>query len=87
MHTFRVTVLLESYYLSGCGSRSGIRCLTSGPGIRDGKKPGSGSGILIRDELGTNFWVKIIEFFDVYLGSGMEKIWIRNIVTYKSYLN
>jgi hypothetical protein len=51
------------------------------------KKSGSGSRIRIRDEQPgsyfrklkkTTFWVKILEFFDVDPGSGMEKIRIRD---------
>jgi hypothetical protein len=43
-----------------------------------GKLSGSGFGIRIRDEqpgsnLKNNFWVKILKFFDVDPGSGMEK--------------
>ncbi len=58
-------------------------------GIRDGYKirirdtdPGSGSGINntghISESLETIFLVKIIKFFDADLGSGMEKILIRD---------
>jgi hypothetical protein len=62
--------------------------LTSGSGIRDGRKSASGSGI--RDEQpGSNFlelrnhffafWgVKILKFFDEDPGSGMEKSRIRD---------
>ncbi len=61
----------------------GIRCLFD-PLILDGKKTGFGSGI--RDEqpgsyfrqLRNNFWVKILKFFDVEPGPGMEKIRIRD---------
>jgi hypothetical protein len=50
------------------------------------KKSGSGYGIRIRDErpescnreLGNNFGVELIEFFDADPGSGMEKIRIRD---------
>jgi hypothetical protein len=50
------------------------------------KKSGSGYGIQIRDErpescnreLGNNFGVELIEFFDADPGSGMEKIRIRD---------
>jgi hypothetical protein len=55
-----------------CGS--GIRCLFD-PGIRDGKKTGSGSGINnpdhISESIETNFWVKILKFFDTDPGSGI----------------
>jgi hypothetical protein len=52
-----------------------------------GKKSGSGYGIRIQDErpescnqeLGNNFWVELIEFFDADLGSRMEKIRIRDL--------
>jgi hypothetical protein len=40
-----------------------------------GKKSGSGSGMNnpdhISDSLETIFWIKILEFFDAYPGSGM----------------
>jgi hypothetical protein len=46
-----------------------------------GKKSGSGSGMNnldhISESLETIFWVKILKFFDVDPGSGMEKIRIR----------
>jgi hypothetical protein len=43
------------------------------------KKSGSGSGMNNPDHISeslkkTNFWVKILKFFYVDLGSGMEKI-------------
>jgi hypothetical protein len=64
--------------------------LTSGSGIRDGRKPASGSGI--RDEqpgsyfleLGNHFFAffgvknKILKFFDKDPGSGMETVQIRD---------
>jgi hypothetical protein len=47
-----------------------------------GKKSGSGSGMNnpdhISESLKTIFWVKILKFFDVDLGSGVEKIRIRD---------
>jgi hypothetical protein len=48
-----------------------------------GKKSGSGSGFGMNNpdhfshSLITIFWVKILKFFDVDPGSGMEKIRIR----------
>jgi hypothetical protein len=43
-----------------------------------GKKSGSGSGMSnpdhISKSLETIFWVKIFQFFDADLGSGMEKL-------------
>jgi hypothetical protein len=63
----------ESYYYQCCGSRSGIRCLFD-PWIRiRNEQPGS-----YFLELRTNFSVKILEFFAVDPGSGMEKIRIRD---------
>ncbi len=58
--------------------------LTTGSGM--GKKSGSRSRIRIRDEkpgsyfreLRKHFLVKILQFFDVDRGSGMEKIRIRD---------
>jgi hypothetical protein len=48
-------------------SGSGIWCLFD-PGIRDGKKTGSGSRVNnpdhISESLETIFWVKILKFFD-----------------------
>jgi hypothetical protein len=47
-----------------------------------GKKSGSGSGMnnpdQISESLENNFWVKIIKFFDVDPGSGMENNQIRD---------
>jgi hypothetical protein len=46
-----------------------------------GKKPGSGSGMNNPDYISENLkkiWVKILKFFDADLGSGMEKIRIRD---------
>jgi hypothetical protein len=57
--------------------------LTPGPGVPGWVKnqdldPGSGSGMNNPDNffesLETIFWVKILKFFDVDPGSGMEKI-------------
>ncbi len=57
-----------------CGS--GTRGLFD-PGIRDGKKTGSGSGmnnlVDISESLETIFWVKILKSFDADPGSGMGK--------------
>jgi hypothetical protein len=54
-----------AYYNQCCGSM--IRCLFY-PGIRDGKKSRSGSGmnipILFSELLETIFWVKMLKFFD-----------------------
>jgi hypothetical protein len=48
-----------------------------------GKKSGSGSGINnpdhISKRLETILWVKILQLFDADLGSGMEKIRIRDL--------
>ncbi len=65
---------------------SGIRCLFD-PLIRDpgwvkNLDPGSGTGMNnpdhISESLNTFFWVKILKFFVVDLGSGMGKIRIRD---------
>jgi hypothetical protein len=52
------------------------------PGSGMGKKSGSGSGMTNLDHISENFetifWAKILKFFDAYLGSGMEKIRIRD---------
>jgi hypothetical protein len=46
------------------------------------KKSGSGSMMNnpdhISGSLETIFWVKILKFFDVDPGSGMDKIWIQD---------
>jgi hypothetical protein len=68
----------------GCGSGSGIRRLFD-PGTVSGmgKKSGSGSGMNIQDYISESLetiflGVKILKFFDVDPGSGMEKIRIRD---------
>ncbi len=38
-----------------------------------------GSGMNISERLETNFWVKMLKFFDADPGSGMEKIRIRDL--------
>jgi hypothetical protein len=47
-----------------------------------GKTSGSGSGMNkpdhISESLKTAFWVKILKFFDIDPGSGMQKIRIRD---------
>ncbi len=52
------------------------------PGSGMGKKSGFGSGMNnlnhISESLETNFWAKILKFFDAGPGSGMEKILIRD---------
>jgi len=61
--------------------------LTPGSGIRDGKQIGSGFRIRIRDDQPGSyfrelrnqfFWVKILNLFDAYPGSGIEIIRIRD---------
>jgi hypothetical protein len=63
------------------GSGSGIRCIFD-PGIRDGKKSGSGSGMSnpdhISGSLKNNFLVKILKFFNADPGSGRKKIRLRD---------
>ncbi len=71
---------LRGMYRQSCGSESGIRCLFN-PWIRDPewvKKSGSGSGMNNPDHISKSlknifFLVKILKFFDVHPGSGMEK--------------
>ncbi len=66
---------------------SGIGCLFD-PGIRDGRKSASGSGIRdeqpgsyfleLRNHFFAFFGVKILKFFDEDPGSGMETVRIRD---------
>jgi hypothetical protein len=70
-----------------CGSGSGIGCFFD-PGIRDGRKSASGSGIRdeqpgsyfleLRNHFLAFFGVKILKFFDEDPGSGMETVRIRD---------
>jgi len=53
-----------------CGSGSGIRCFFD-PGIRDGLKSASGSGIL-GEQTGSYFLELRHQFFDADPGSWME---------------
>jgi hypothetical protein len=58
------------------------QCCESRSGIRENQDPESGSGMNNPDHISESlepiFWVKILEFFDVDPGSGMEKIRIRD---------
>ncbi len=71
---------------SCCGSITSVADPGSGafltPGSGIGKKSGSGYGMNnpdhISESLETIFWVKILKFFYVVPGSGVEKFWIRD---------